>query len=73
MAFARTMQLVGFAENRADGDVLVVVEGDRADCERVLQWLQGNGSKAVRRPGRVTFVDAAWGPVEGGFRSFTCR
>lgn len=73
MAFAKAAELVGFAENQADGDVLVVVEGGRDNCEQMLAWLEGRGSKVVRRPGRVTFVDASWGSAEGGFRGFSCR
>lgn len=73
MRYAETMGLVGVAQNLPDGDVLVVVEGARPDCQRVLDWLRGSGSQIVRRPGRVDTVDARWGPAEGGFRSFTCR
>lgn len=73
MAYAQTMTLVGVAENLPSGDVLVIAEGPQADCQKVLDWLQGRGSRVVRRPGRVDFVDARWGPAEGGFRSFTCR
>jgi acylphosphatase len=73
MALAKTMNLPGFAENLLSGDVLVVVEGPQDDCQQVLDWLHGAGPRAVRRPGNVDFVDARWGPAEGGFRSFTCR
>ena len=73
MAFAQTMKLVGVAENLPNGDVLVIAEGPQASCQKVLDWLTGNGPRTVRRPGRVEFVDAHWGPAQGGFRSFTCR
>jgi acylphosphatase len=73
MALAQTMKLVGVAENLPNGDVLVIAEGPRADCQRVLDWLTGVGPRTVRRPGRVEFVDARWGPAQGGFRSFSCR
>jgi acylphosphatase len=73
MAFARTLDLRGVAENLHDGDVLVVAEGPRAACQQLLDWLRGHGSRVVRRPGRVEQVTEAWGPAEGGFRSFTTR
>jgi acylphosphatase len=73
MALAQTMKLVGVAENLPNGDVLVIAEGPEHSCQTVLDWLQGKGPRTVRRPGRVEFVDARWGPAEGGFRSFTCR
>lgn len=73
MTYAETMGLVGVAQNLPDGDVLVIVEGPRADCQKVLEWLRGGGSQVVRRPGRVDSVEARWGPAQGGFRAFTCR
>ena len=73
MSLARTLDLVGVAENLPNGDVLVIAEGAEASCQKVLDWLNGAGTRVVRRPGRVEFVDAVWGRAEGGFRSFTCR
>ena len=72
MAMAESLNLVGFAENRYDGDVQVVAEGPRDACQKVLDWLQGNGPRTVRRPGRVESVDARWSPPTGEFRRFTC-
>jgi len=72
-ALAMSMKLIGVAENLPDGDVLVIAEGPAEDCQKVLAWLHGTGPRVVRRPGRVDFVDARWGPAEGGFRTFTCR
>lgn len=73
MSLAQTLRLVGVAENLPNGDVLVVAEGPRDQCQKVLDWLHGSGPRTVRRPGRVEFVDARWGPAQGGFRSFTVR
>ncbi len=73
MALAKTLELVGVAENQPNGDVLVIAEGAAESCQKVLDWLNGTGPRTVRRPGRVEFVDASWGPARGGFRSFTCR
>ena len=36
MAMAESLNLVGFAENRYDGDVQVVAEGPRDACQKVL-------------------------------------
>jgi acylphosphatase len=73
MSCARTLDLRGYAENLMDGDVLVVAEGPRGRCQQLLDWLQGHGSRVVRRPGRVESVEARWSSAEGGFRSFTTR
>lgn len=73
MAYARTLDLVGVAENLPNGDVLVIAEGPRAQCQKVLDWLHGSGARVVRRPGRVESVEARWGPAAGGFRSFSTR
>jgi acylphosphatase len=73
MSLAQTMKLVGVAENLPNGEVLVIAEGPEASCQKILDWLTGAGPRSVRRPGRVEFVEARWGPAQGGFRSFTCR
>jgi acylphosphatase len=73
MAYARTLDLRGYAQNLMNGDVEVVAEGPRSACQQLLDWLQGTGSRVVRRPGRVERVDAAWGPARGDLRSFTTR
>jgi len=73
MSMARTLGLVGVAENLPSGDVEVVAEGPAPQLRTLLDWLQGGGPRTVRRPGRVEFVDARWGPARGEFRSFTCR
>jgi len=73
MSMAKTLNLVGVAENEFDGSVVVVAEGPREDCQKLVDWLEGHGSRTVRRPGRVESVDARWTAAEGGFRSFTVR
>jgi acylphosphatase len=72
-SLAQSLSLVGFAENLANGDVLVIAEGPREQCQKVLDWLQGNGPRTVRRPGRVEKVSAAWGPATGEYRRFSTR
>lgn len=73
MSLARTMNLVGLAENLPDGGVRVIVEGLYSDCRKVVEWLYGAGPQTIPRPGRVDSVDVSWSPAEGTFRSFTCR
>ena len=63
-ARALELGLVGSATNLGDGRVQVVVEGDRATCERLLQLLEERPSTA-RRPGRVTGVTAQWATARG--------
>ncbi len=73
MSYARTMNLVGLAENLPDGDVRVIVEGPRSDCRKVVEWFDGAGPQTIHRPGRVDSVDVSWSPAEGTFGAFTCR
>ena len=73
LALAQSLDLVGVAENLATGDVLVIAEGPPAQCQKVLDWLQGSGPRTVRRPGRVEGVTSAWGPATGEFRRFSVR
>ena len=63
-ARALELGLVGSATNLGDGRVQVVVEGDRATCERLLQLLEERPSTA-RRPGRVSGVTAQWASARG--------
>lgn len=44
-----------YAANHADGRVLVVAQGPRAACQKLLQLLQGDTT-----PGRVAKVVADW-------------
>ncbi|MGV1004213.1 MAG: acylphosphatase [Candidatus Nanopelagicales bacterium] len=72
-AMAREFQLVGWAENLFDGDVEVVAEGPSEACLRLLNWLNGQGPRSVRVPGRVDSVSAEWGSAKGGLRDFSIR
>jgi acylphosphatase len=69
---ALELGLVGSASNLADGRVQVVVEGDRASCERLLRLLEEEPSSA-RRPGRVRGVTAQWGAARGTESGFVER
>ena len=50
---ALELGLTGYASNQADGRVLVVAQGPRADCERLLELLRGGTT-----PGSVDKVVA---------------
>jgi acylphosphatase len=73
MAVADRLRLVGFAENLANGDVLVVAEGTAENAQKLLEWLQGAGPRGIRLPGRVESVSSRWGPADGGYRRFSIR
>ena len=54
-ARALELGLTGYASNQPDGRVLVVAQGPRADCERLLDLLRSGST-----PGRVDNVVADW-------------
>lgn len=60
--------LVGHATNRPDGRVLVIAEGPRADCERLLGLLRSGAT-----PGRVDLVVESWSDAAGGLVGFVER
>ncbi|WP_167103836.1 acylphosphatase [Mycobacterium sp. DL592] len=63
---ALELGLTGYASNQPDGRVLVVAQGKRADCERLLELLRGDST-----PGSVTKVVADFtepGEPIAGFR-----
>lgn len=62
---ALELGLTGQARNLPDGRVAVTAEGDRAACERLLEYLRGGGT-----PGRVTAVVEQWGEPSGAFSGF---
>jgi acylphosphatase len=67
-ARALELGLTGFAANRDDGRVHVVVRGSRAACERLLELLQGGGT-----PGHVDVVVHDWADPGEEFDGFTER
>lgn len=66
---AKALGLTGSATNLSDGRVCVVVEGDREQCEAMLQALSQADST---RPGRVDTVVERWGEPKG-VRGFETR
>ncbi|WP_319432027.1 acylphosphatase [Mycobacterium sp. RTGN5] len=62
---ALELGLTGYASNQADGRVLVVAQGPRADCERLLELL-----RAGTTPGSVDNVVADWSAAGEPMRGF---
>lgn len=63
---ALELGLTGYAANQVDGRVLVVAQGTRQACEKLLDLLQGGAT-----PGRVDTVVAEYtkaGEPMSGFR-----
>ncbi len=63
---ALELGLTGYASNQPDGRVLVVAQGPRPTCERLLELLRGGAT-----PGSVQTVVADFdspGELESGFR-----
>lgn len=65
---ALELGLTGYAANRPDGRVLVVAQGPRRDCQRLLDRLQGGDA-----PGRVETVVADWSDAGEAFDGFAER
>ncbi len=62
---ALELGLSGYASNQADGRVLVVAQGSRADCEQLLALLEDGAT-----PGHVDRVIADWSPAGEPLRGF---
>lgn len=60
--------LTGYVENRHDGSVYVVAEGERAAIVAFLAQLKKGPPGAV-----VKGFDITWGPPQRRFRDFTIR
>lgn len=69
---ALELGLTGYAANQADGRVLVVAQGPREACEKLLQLLEG-GDWYPSRPGRVDKVVAEWSQPQERFVGFVER
>ena len=65
---ALEMGLTGYVANRLDGRVLVVAQGRRDTCQRLLDLLQSGDT-----PGRVDAVDADWSEQTGDIHGFSAR
>ncbi len=69
---ALELGLTGYAANQADRRVLVVAQGPREACEKLLQLL-GGGASWSSRPGRVDKVVTDWSQPHEQFFGFVER
>ncbi|HYB37441.1 MAG TPA: acylphosphatase [Mycobacterium sp.] len=67
-ARALELGLTGYAANRPDGRVLVVAQGPRDACDKLLSLLQSGST-----PGHVNKVVADWSQAGEPIRGFTAR
>ncbi|MBV8930576.1 MAG: acylphosphatase, partial [Mycobacteriaceae bacterium] len=65
---ALELGLSGYASNQPDGRVLVVAQGPRAHCQRLLDLLESG-----KTPGSVDHVVADWSEPGEPLRGFTER
>ena len=65
---ALELGLTGYAANQRDGRVLVVAQGPRERCQRLLDLLQGDTT-----PGAVDNVIADWSSAGEPITGFTER
>ena len=65
---ALELGLTGYAANRPDGRVMVIAQGSRDACERLLLLLQGG-----KTPGQVDTVVVDWSPRGEAIIGFTAR
>lgn len=65
---ALELDLTGYVANRLDGRVLVVAQGPRDTCQRLLDLLQSGDT-----PGRVDAVDAEWSEQTEDIEGFSAR
>ncbi len=65
---ALELGLTGYAANRPDGRVLVVAQGPRDACEKLLRLLQSGAA-----PGYVKRVVADWSQAPEDIRGFSAR
>lgn len=62
---ALELGLLGYAKNYPDGRVLVVAEGPRDSCEKLLLWLESPDA-----PGVVDTVVSSWMDPRGEYSGF---
>jgi acylphosphatase len=63
---SRSLQLRGYAQNEADGSVLVLAAGAAAALDQIVDWLHTGPPMARVRSVEVEFIDPAtveWPPV----------
>lgn len=65
---AESLGLDGYVENRWDGSVEAVFEGDRSMIETCIEW-----NKTSQPYARVESVEVSWSEPMGEFRGFHVR
>ncbi len=65
---AQRLDLVGYVQNLADGDVAVFAEGDEEDLKKLEKFLNRGPFMA-----RVTQVKTEWKEAEGNFSTFEVK
>ena len=62
------LELNGWVNNRIDGTVEIVAEGNKEDLEILVDW-----SKQGPKHARVTKIDVKWQPFVDEFSDFTVK
>lgn len=65
---ADSLGLTGWARNLADGSVEIVVEGERRDCEAMIDWCRKGPAYA-----EVSGVEVEWREATGQVDRFFIR
>ncbi|MBP8976829.1 MAG: acylphosphatase [Bacteroidetes bacterium] len=65
---ANQLRLVGYARNLFNGDVEIVVEGERGAIEELIKIV-----KVGPRMAHIEDVQVQWGNYSGSFRTFEIR
>ena len=65
---AELMRLDGYVQNRWDGSVEAVFEGDRSTIETCIEW-----NKTSQPYARVQSVEVSWSEPNGEFHGFRVR
>lgn len=65
---ALALGLAGWAKNLRGGDVEIVVEGEKAQIEKLIEWCRHGPPVA-----KVTSLDVEWKEARGEFNSFSIR
>lgn len=65
---ARKLGLKGWVENRPDGTVEIVAEGDEGKLKKLLEW-----ARAGPGPARVKNVEEKWRTPREQFDSFSIK
>jgi len=65
---AESLGLDGYVQNRWDGNVEAIFEGDRSTIEACIEW-----NKTSQPYARVESVEVSWSEPNGEFRGFHVR